>query len=70
MTNHLTHKPGGTIEVDWSGPTMSILTTDGEKIKVYLFVATLPYSQYSQNREKSLRDNCEPADKLERENCQ
>ena len=47
MTNHLTHKPGGTIEVDWSGPTMSILTTDGEKIKVYLFVATLPYSQYS-----------------------
>lgn len=47
VTNHLTHKPGSTIEVDWSGPTMSILTTDGERIKVYLFVATLPYSQYS-----------------------
>lgn len=47
VTNHLTHKPGSTIEVDWSGPTMSILTPDGERIKVYLFVATLPYSQYS-----------------------
>lgn len=26
---------------------MSILNADGERIKVYLFVATLPYSQYS-----------------------
>lgn len=47
VTNHLTHKPGVTAEVDWSGPTMSILSPDGERIKVYLFVATLPYSQYS-----------------------
>lgn len=47
VTNHLTHKPGACIEVDWSGPTMNILTPEGEKIKVYLFVATLPYSQYS-----------------------
>ena len=47
VTNHLTHKPGSTIEVDWSGLTMSILNADGERIKVYLFVATLPYSQYS-----------------------
>ena len=35
-------------EVDWSGPTMKILNEDtGEIIPVYLFVATLPYSQYS-----------------------
>lgn len=47
VTNHLTHKPGVAVEVDWSGPTMSILTHDGEKVTVYLFVATLPYSQYS-----------------------
>lgn len=48
LTNHLTHKPGIICEVDWSGPTMSILNRDtGEIIKVYLFVATLPYSQYS-----------------------
>ena len=34
VTNHLTHKPGSTIEVDWSGPTMSILTPDGERISI------------------------------------
>ena len=36
------------MEVDWSGPTMRL--TDpftGEATKAYLFVATLPYSQYS-----------------------
>lgn len=48
LTNHLTHKPGIVCEVDWSGPTMSIVdSVTGEIIKVYLFVATLPYSQYS-----------------------
>ncbi len=48
LTNHLTHKPGMVCEVDWSGSTMSITSKDtGEIIKVYLFVATLPYSQYS-----------------------
>ena len=48
LTNHLKHKPGIICEVDWSGKTMSL--TDkytGELVKVYLFVATLPYSQYS-----------------------
>jgi len=48
VTNHLIHKPGQKIEVDWSGKTMRI--TDeitGTKYKAYLFVATLPYSQYS-----------------------
>jgi hypothetical protein len=34
--------------VDWSGSTMSCVDgVTGENIKVYLFVATLPYSQYS-----------------------
>jgi transposase len=48
LTNHLTHKPGMVCEVDWSGSTMSITSKDtGEIIKVYLFAATLPYSQYS-----------------------
>lgn len=48
LTNHLTHKPGMVCEVDWSGSTMSIISKEtGEIIKVYLFVATLPYSQYS-----------------------
>jgi transposase len=48
LTSHLEHKPGIIIEVDWSGPTMSYVDTDtGEMITVYLFVATLPYSQYS-----------------------
>ncbi len=48
VTNHLDHKPGQVMEVDWSGPTMRL--TDpftGEVTKAYLFVATLPYSQYS-----------------------
>ena len=48
VTSHLDHKPGQVMEVDWSGPTMRL--TDpftGEATKAYLFVATLPYSQYS-----------------------
>ena len=48
LTNHLIHKPGIICEVDWSGSTMSIVNKEtGEIIPVYLFVATLPYSQYS-----------------------
>lgn len=48
LTNHLLHKPGIITEVDWSGPTMSYVdTSTGEIITAYLFVATLPYSQYS-----------------------
>ena len=48
LTNHLEHKPGVVTEVDWSGPTMSYVdTSTGEIITVYLFVGTLPYSQYS-----------------------
>lgn len=45
-TSHLTHKPGETIEVDWSGSTMSFIDRDtNKKITTYLFVAFLPYSQ-------------------------
>lgn len=48
LTNHLRHKPGIVCEVDWSGPGLSIVDpATGEVYKVYLFVATLPYSQYS-----------------------
>lgn len=48
LTNHIEHKPGVIAEVDWSGPTMNYVDTDtGELVTVYLFVATLPYSQYS-----------------------
>ena len=48
LTNHLLHKPGERSEVDWSGPTMHYVDmTTGEIITVYLFVGTLPYSQYS-----------------------
>ena len=45
-TSHIEHKPGETIEVDWSGPTMSIYDIDtNKKLTVYLFVAAMPYSQ-------------------------
>ena len=48
LTSHLEHKPGAVAEVDWSGPTMSYVdTSTGEVRTVYLFVGTLPYSQYS-----------------------
>lgn len=48
LTNHLEHKPGETCEVDWSGKIMRIVDrTTGEATKVFLFVATLPYSQYA-----------------------
>ncbi|MGI6362174.1 MAG: IS21 family transposase [Bacillota bacterium] len=48
LTNHLKHKPGVSTQVDWSGSTMSLLDTDtGEVLPVYLFVGTLPYSQYT-----------------------
>ena len=48
VNNHLEHKPGQAVEVDWSGPTMHLaVPVTGERTRVYLFVATLPYSQYS-----------------------
>ena len=48
VTNHLDHKPGQVMEVDWSGATMRIVNrATGEISKAYLFVAVLPYSQYT-----------------------
>lgn len=48
LTNRLEHKPGTTSQVDWSGSVMQLTNpATGEMSKVYLFVATLPYSQYT-----------------------
>lgn len=48
VTNHLEHKPGQTMEVDWSGARMKLVNPEtGEITMVYLFVAVLPYSQYT-----------------------
>lgn len=45
------------MEVDWAGSTSFIIDRDtGEKIKVYIFVAPLPYSQLS-NAEATLSMN-------------
>lgn len=47
-TSRVPHKPGVTLEVDWSGPTMSYIDSDtGKTMTAYLFVATMPYSQKS-----------------------
>ncbi|WP_430507770.1 hypothetical protein [Rossellomorea marisflavi] len=41
-------KPGEIMEVDWEGSTLHLQDrATGEKIPVYVFIATLPYSQYS-----------------------
>lgn len=46
VTNHLDHKPGQVMEVDWSGTAMRLVDPfTGEVSKAYLFVACLPYSQ-------------------------
>lgn len=48
LTNHLKHKPGVSIQVDWGGSTMQLIDPNtGETTPVYLFVGTLPYSQYT-----------------------
>lgn len=47
-TMHFEHQPGEKTEVDWAGKTILIIDAEtGETKKGYLFVATLPYSQYS-----------------------
>ena len=48
VTNHLEHKPGQAMEVDWNGTKMKLVDeATGEVSTAYLFVACLPYSQYS-----------------------
>ncbi len=48
VTSHIEHKPGQAMEVDWNGTRMHLACeATGEASVAYLFVATLPYSQYS-----------------------
>lgn len=47
-TMRIRRKPGELMEVDWAGSTLKLIDRDtGEFIKAYLFLATLPSSQYS-----------------------
>jgi transposase len=47
-TLRIRRKPGEIMEVDWAGSTCFIIDRDtGEKVKAYIFVATLPCSQLS-----------------------
>lgn len=47
-TMPIRRKPGEVLEVDWAGSTLSIKDREtGEDLTVYVFVATLPYSQFS-----------------------
>lgn len=47
-TLRIRRKPGEVMEVDWAGSTAFIIDRDtGEKVKAYVFVATLPCSQLS-----------------------
>lgn len=47
-TNRIIHKPGERCEVDWGGTKMFFTDADtSETHTVYLFVATLPFSQYT-----------------------
>lgn len=53
-TSHIEHKPGVTLEVDWSGPAMSYIDPDkNAECTAYLFVAAFPYSQYTYVEEAS-----------------
>ncbi|MBR3690640.1 MAG: IS21 family transposase [Eggerthellaceae bacterium] len=39
--------PGEAIQVDWAGKTIPIYGENGEETPAYIFVATLPYSNYA-----------------------
>lgn len=48
LTMPIHRKPGEILEVDWAGSTLTVKNTEnGHDIKVYIFVATWPFSQYS-----------------------
>lgn len=48
VTMPIRRKPGEILEVDWAGSTLSLQDrSNGDELPVYIFVATLPYSQYS-----------------------
>jgi len=47
LTMHIRHKPGDKLMVDWAGTSLPLNDkVTGESCKVYLFVATLPFSMY------------------------
>ena len=47
MSMHIDRKPAEQIQVDWVGDAMEVVDPDtGELLKVYVFVACLPYSCY------------------------
>jgi len=47
-TMRIKHKPGEIMEVDWAGKTAAIINNiTGELIPAYVFVATLPCSQFT-----------------------
>lgn len=47
-TSRVEHKAGVSVEVDWSGPTMTLHDpVTGNRSTVYLFVACLPFSRYA-----------------------
>jgi transposase len=48
LTMPIRRKPGEVMEVDWAGTTLQIFDrTTGDTIPAYVFIATLPYSQFS-----------------------
>ena len=48
LTMPIRRKPGEVMEVDWAGTTLKINDrSTGETIPAYVFIATLPYSQFS-----------------------
>jgi transposase len=47
LTMHIRHKPGDKLMVDWVGTPLPLYDkVTGKSCKVYLFVATLPFSMY------------------------
>lgn len=47
LTMPIRRKPGEILEVDWAGDTLKIQDRNtGENLPVYLYVASLPYSQF------------------------
>lgn len=47
-TMHISRKPGEQVEVDWAGdPAMLIDPDTGERLKAYVFVGVMTYSQYA-----------------------
>ena len=48
LASRVGHKAGQSVEVDWSGKTMSLTDpVSGKQARVFLFVACLPFSRYA-----------------------